>query len=681
MKKIYTVFFALFVVLQLSAQVFTDSNLPIVIINTDIDPNTGLPTEIVDEPKVPATMKVIFHTDGTRNFVSDQDNPDFLNYDGRIGIEFRGSSSQSLPKKPYSVETRLADDITKNNVSILGMPKENDWVLNSLAFDKSLVRDYLSYDLARGMGDYAARGIYCEVMVNGEYKGLYIFMEKLKGDSNRINVEDIEVDDNELPELTGGYITKCDKVNAGETVAWSYSTATGVPANFLHEQPKQEDVTPQQTSYIKSVFDNLKNTAFNQNSSIANGFPSVIDIPSFVDFMLLSELASNVDSYQYSTYFHKDRGGKLRAGPVWDFNLTYGNDFGTIGRSGTEVWQFDNDDNVGPAFWKNLFDNPEFKCYLSKRWQDLTETGQTLDYNALIAEIDLLGNLLSEAKVREQQRWGTLDGYEIEITNLKSWLQDRYTFLNTNLIVASNCTFPGTPALVISKINYHPEVIGGFEEEDLEFIGITNNSTETVELTGYYFRALGVSYQFAEGSTIAAGKILYLANNTEAFEDFYGVPAFGEYFRDLSNKSQQMQLADAFGNTIDDVTYQDKTPWPEEADGDGPYLILNDLNSDNSLGINWSATEEILLGIEDFSSNLSSTKVFPNPAKGFVYIQNKSMPIIKSQLFDQLGRLVLVNNDRSNEIQLDLNGQSNSIYILKITLEDESSVIKKISKQ
>lgn len=681
MKKIYIVFFALFIVVKLSAQVFTDSNLPIVIINTDIDPNTGLPTEIVDEPKVVASMKVIYHTDGTRNFVTDQNNPDFLDYDGRIGIEFRGSSSQSLPKKPYGLETRLIDDETKNNVSILGMPKENDWVLNSLAFDKSLVRDYLSYDLARGIGDYAARGIYCEVVINGDYKGLYIFMEKIKTDSNRINVADIEVDDNQLPEVTGGYFTKCDKVNADETIAWSYPTATGVPANFLHEQPKQEDVTPQQTSYIKSVFDNLKNTAFNQNSSISNGYPSVIDIPSFVDFMLLSELASNVDSYQYSTYYHKDRGGKLRAGPVWDFNLTYGNDFGTIGRSGTEVWQFDNDDNVGPAFWKNLFDNPEFKCYLSKRWQDLTAAGETLDYNALNDEIDLLGNLLAEAKVREQQRWGTLDGYEIEITNLKSWLQDRYTFLNSNFIVTGNCSFPETPTLVISKINYHPEATGGFEEEDLEFIGITNNSNETILLTGVYFRALGVSYQFTEGSTIDSGKIIYLVNNTQAFEDFYGVTAFGEYFRDLSNKSQQMQLADAFGNTIDNVIYEDKSPWPEEADGEGPYLVLNDLNSDNSLGVNWSATEEILLGINDLTTNFTDTKVFPNPSKGYVYIQNKNMPIVKAQVYDQLGRLILVNNIQSNEIQLDLNGKTKSIYILKVTLEDGTSVIKKIIKQ
>ena len=82
----------------LSAQNFTSSNLPIVIINTDIDPNTGQPLEIPDDPKVLATMKIIYHPDGSRNYVSDQNNPAYLNYNGRIGIELRGTTSQFPPK-------------------------------------------------------------------------------------------------------------------------------------------------------------------------------------------------------------------------------------------------------------------------------------------------------------------------------------------------------------------------------------------------------------------------------------------------------------------------------------------------------------------------------------------------------------------------------------------------------
>ena len=139
-KKRILLVLALLCSLIVSAQTLTDSNLPIVVIETDGGVN------IPDEPKVSATMKIIWHQDGSRNYMTDIDNPDFLNYDGRIGIERRGSSSQTmLDKKPYALETREADDISNRNVSLLGMPAENDWVLNSLAFDQTGMRDVLAY--------------------------------------------------------------------------------------------------------------------------------------------------------------------------------------------------------------------------------------------------------------------------------------------------------------------------------------------------------------------------------------------------------------------------------------------------------------------------------------------------------------------------------------------------------
>lgn len=357
------------------AQNFISSNLPIVIISTDTNPNTGRPTEIPDEPKVLATMKIIFRPDGSRNNLADQNNPDYLNYSGRIEIEKRGSSSQSLPKKPYGLSTLKDDNVSKNNISILEMPNEHDWILNSLAFDPSLIRNYLSYDLSRNIGNYAARGRYCEVMINGDYLGLYIFMEKLKIDANRINIVKMTNTDNDFSEITGGYVTKADKTTGGDPIAWtmqSYSGWTG----YIHDSPDPWEITTQQNIYIQSQFTNLQKAATSQNATISNGYPSIIDLPSFIDFILLNEIASNADGYQYSTYFHKDRDGKLRAGPVWDFDLTYGNDLFMWGynRSHTNVWQFDDGENTGSKFWRDLYNNPTFKCYLTRRWKELNAT-------------------------------------------------------------------------------------------------------------------------------------------------------------------------------------------------------------------------------------------------------------------------------------------------------------------
>ncbi|MBC7748024.1 MAG: CotH kinase family protein, partial [Methylotenera sp.] len=252
---------------SIKAQVFTDSNLPIIIINTD---NAQ---EIPDEPDVFGTMKVIYKGEGIQNYVTDQTNPLFLNYNGRIAIQVRGSSSQALPKKQYSFSTKQADDINNNNVVLLGMPSENDWILNGLAFDASLIRDYLSYNIARNMGNYATRTQYCEVMINGEYVGLYLLQEKIKADTNRVNVTKITSEQTMLPLLSGGYITKCDKTTGGDPVAWQFSTyIDNNYTDFIHELPKPVDVTSEQDLYIHNVFIKLANTTSVNNNAVLTGY-------------------------------------------------------------------------------------------------------------------------------------------------------------------------------------------------------------------------------------------------------------------------------------------------------------------------------------------------------------------------------------------------------------------------
>ena len=333
-KKIIAISFFLVLFYQVAfaqQSILTDSNLPIMVISTDIDPNTNAPYEILDDPKILATMQLIYRPDGTRNYLTDITNDSYLNYSGRIGIELRGSSSQVLDKKPYGFTTLLEDDDSNNNVSLLGMPSENDWVLNSLAYDPSMIRDYLSYTLAANMGNYAPRLKYIEVIVNDDYKGVYILTEKIKRDSDRVNLKKIDDDDNNLPEITGGYIIKADKTTGGDVVAWTMPNYGGWETNFLHHYPKTEDITIEQAAYVETIFRDLEAQTNPANTSIINGYPSIIDVPSFVDYMIMAEIASNPDSYQFSTFFHKDRSGKLRAGPIWDYNLSYWNDLFVFG--------------------------------------------------------------------------------------------------------------------------------------------------------------------------------------------------------------------------------------------------------------------------------------------------------------------------------------------------------------
>jgi hypothetical protein len=658
-------------ILNSSNLTFTNSNLPIVIIVTE----NG--DEIQDDLRVFGSMKIIERPDGNRNFVSDANILDYLDYSGTISIEIRGSSSQELDKKPYGFTTLSDDRIENDNVKLLGMPKENDWILNSFAFDDSMMRDYISYEMARKMGQYATNLKYCEVIINGDYKGLYALSEKIKLDDDRVNITKLSIDENTQPNITGGYLIQTDRTDDENPQAW-YNNGAG----YIHEKPNSEDITSLQSNYIESVFKQLDQTA--NNSDIINGFPAVIDVPSFIDYMLMAEITSNADTYALSTFYHKDRGGKLRAGPIWDYNLTYGNDLLErwgfyFDRSHPDVWQF-NYSNTGSYFWGDLFANPIYKCYLSKRFNEITDTGKAFNFDYISDLIDNTVALISEAVIRENERWNTIDDFSEEITNMKSWFKERVIWMQNNLGEFSDCNMVETPSLVITKINYHPQETDLFpESDDIEFIAIKNTGNTVVNLTGVYFEKLGMSYQFPDNKTINAGESIYLAGNATTFRYRYDATAFDSFSRDLSNKSQNLVLADAFGNVIDQVEYMDTAPWPESADGDGFYLELINEDSDNSLASNWRATSDETLSINTTKITKVRFNVYPNPAKDKLKL-NASLSIQKIMIFNPLGQQIKELNVNFESGEINISELNKGMYFLNLQLENGTIVSTKIFK-
>jgi len=660
MRYIFTfVLFTISLAWQASAQTvhLVDSNLPIVIINTDGD------STILDSPRVWATMKIIYRGPGIRNKVSDQNNPVYLNYNGRIDIEIRGSSSQwpGNDKRQYGLTTWMADDITKNNVSLLGMPSENDWILNGMVFDPARMRDYLCYNLSRLIGEYASRTAYCEVIINGDYRGLYLLEEKIKADKNRVNVIKIGTADIYQPDVTGGYISKADKTTGGDTYA-HYIDGVG----YIHVLPKPEDVTPEQDAYIWSRFDFLSTVALNHNMSLTTGIPSVIDIPSFIDHMIISELSSNADAYQFSTFFHKDRNGKLRAGPIWDNDLTFGNDLFIWGydRSKTNVWQFSNGDNEGSLFWRYMYNTPYFECYLSKRWNELIVSGQPLNLTSIDNFIDQTTAYINEAIVREYARWSVPGTFSAQITSIKTWLASRITWMTSTLGSYASCSNVDLPSLVITKINYNPKESVEFpSSDDLEFIEISNTGTVTVDLTGIYFAGTGLVYQFPPNSTLPPDSSIFLAGNTAVFQARYGFAPFDKFTRNLSNKSQNIVLADGFGNVIDNVYYYDSAPWPN-ADGNGYYLQLTDAALDNNLAESWIASNDNDIRRDIFTGE-EFVNIYPNPVDDLLKISSDKK-IGQLRICDMQGRLLVSENISSDTYELNVSRFPKGAYIVRV---------------
>lgn len=447
------------------------SRLPIVIINTDIDAVTGQPVPIVDEPKVGASMKIIYVNDGTDNCLADSTNTDRLQYDGRIAIEIRGTTSQLTEKKSYGFETRLADGVSNNNVSLLGMPKEHDWILNGFYYEDSYLRDPLTYTLGRRTGHYAPRTHYCELFLNGTYQGLYLFSEKIKRDKNRVNIKKMDDDDNAEPAVTGGYIFKADRVMSNDSLAWvtiSYDDSYSV--SYVYHTPKPADITPEQCTYLHDYFFAFMDAVDVDDTSEVSGYPSYIDVPSFIDYMIVSELGSNVDAYQHSTFFHKDRQQKLCAGPLWDFNFAYGNDY--TGRSGYDVWQFDNGTNTGSPFWKQLFESPYFHRRLVARWYELTIDGP-LAYDTVMAIIDSLEAAHYDAVPRDKARWQSLIvDYDYHMWILRQWISDRYEWINKQFFVD------------VEEHNVEPQLSPNPTSGVLNLVGIAKDAN--VELVEIY---------------------------------------------------------------------------------------------------------------------------------------------------------------------------------------------------
>ena len=653
---------------------FNSTILPIVIINTDGG------TEIPDSPRILASMKIISRGNGVRNQVTDQDSAQFLNYNGRINIELRGSASQSVEKKAYGFSTLKYDNINESNVPLLGLPPDNDWILNGFAFEPSLMRDYLCYNLSRMMGQYASRTVYCEVILNGSYNGIYLLEEKIKEGPSRVNVIKISTNDNSFPEVTGGYITKADKTTGGDPVAWTMSSYIGNnDVAYIHELPKPQFVTPYQNDYIKSVFDGLNVAATLGNSSVESGYPSIIDIPSFVDYMAINEFSANADAYQFSTYFHKDRNGKLRAGPIWDQNLTFGYDLSIWGydRSKFNTWQFDNGDNIGSRFWKDLFNDQVYRCYFARRFHELIQPGHPLNADFVDSFIDSTLNTIREAALREEQRWGTIPDIQNEANKIKDFINSRITWMTINLGDFSSCSNPELPNLVISKINYSPVASLDFPSgDDQEFIEITNTGNSTINASGYYFAGTGFIYQFPAYSEIHPGASVFLASNKVVFRAKYGRNSFGQFTRNLSGEGENLVLADPFGNVIDNVKYSNLAPWPD-ADRNGKYIELIDNTLDNNDGANWRATGDEIVSVRDVSAE-RLFRCYPSPVTDKLAIETSGYKCFV-QLTDLQGNILSEANFESESYIFDMSPYPQGLYLLRVKTV-EKSFIRKIIK-
>ena len=459
------------------------TNIPLIMINT----NNQL---IVDEPKINVDFKVIDNFPNSLNYPTDSGNI----YSGIAGIEIRGSYSATLPQKPYGIETRDTQG-NNNNVSLFGMPQENDWILIANYNDKTFLRNVLAFDLFEKMGHYAPRTKLCEVVVNDIYNGIYVFTEKIKRDNGRVDIAKLDLDDNFGDSLTGGYIFRVDYWNQNNSWISNYNNPNfpNDAVRYVYNYPDYDEITVQQKNYIQNLVGDFEDALWsNDFEDPILGYRPYINTRSFIDYFIVNEFARNVDGFKKSRNFYKDKSSKdslIYAGPVWDFDWAYKDHSSSmINGSG---WRHDYSgptDVKPPGWYIRLLQDTTFANELNCRYFNLRNT--ILDTANIFSFIDSLSSMVSEPQNRHYTRWPILGinvgtpeignqptSYSGEIIKFKSWINERLIWLDANM--PGNCpnvsVSENKKTYVVTYPNPSSDIVNIYSEALLKNIKLFDN--------------------------------------------------------------------------------------------------------------------------------------------------------------------------------------------------------------
>lgn len=374
----------------------------------------------------------------------------------RAGWRVRGQSSANFAKTPYRIELWNEQDEDLDR-ALAGLPAESDWALIGPFVDRSLIRNAVVYDLGREMGLQAPRYAWVEAYITldpeplsaNSYQGVYMLTETIKNARNRLDLSQLRLPDTAAPKISGGYILRFDWSALDEsdtTLPCTGDDPISVPIFGGPERARGtcwfdlEVVDPDPindaqhewvTGYVQELHDRL-------HQDPPSDYEALIDVDSFVDHFLINELTRDMDAYARSTLFHKDRDGKLVAGPLWDYNLTFAAG-GFFDNTSTSGWQFEQ--RIGSNDWYHrLATDPRFRQRAAARWQQWRRG--LLSDRALEQRIADMVIPLAEAAARDFQRWpvsstanelfrippGT--SWQAQLQAIRDWLSLRLAWLD-----------------------------------------------------------------------------------------------------------------------------------------------------------------------------------------------------------------------------------------------------------
>lgn len=399
-------------------------------------------------------------------------------------ITVRGSSSAEFPKKGYNLKLRDALG-AKRALPLFDLPAYERWALVApWAFDQNYISNAFIYELSNRLGRWAPRTRLTEVFFNAEgddldtsdYAGIYLITDRIRIEKGRVDIAELSASDVSAPAVTGGYILKIDPPDADEI---SWRSDRGVPAAadtaIVLVAPDAGDATPAQLEYIQGYVRRMENALHADRASgwAQRTYLDYIDRASWVDHHILNVFASNPDGLHRSAFFTKPRGGKLQAGPVWDFDRALGA-YWDDRTSVIDTWSGvgGESDFWRTGWWGLLAEDPDFVQEWVDRWQSLRTTHLSTPTLASLAQS--LANSVGEAAERDAARWpdnaSAYGSYDAQISVLKDWLAQRATWIDAQFVarptavtVAGIVTFtaPEGAQLIYTLDGTDPRLVGG----------------------------------------------------------------------------------------------------------------------------------------------------------------------------------------------------------------------------
>jgi len=396
---------------------------------------------IPDDDKIDAWLEVVREHD---NSLTDLDSAG-RTWDGPVGVEIHGSSATGFAKLSYRIEFR--DDSGEDlDYPLLGMASASDFTLHGPYSDKTLIRNALAYRLGNAIAEdtdeWQPGTRFAELFINEGYAGVYVVTERVMRDEDRLDLPVLPASSAE-GDITGGYIFKVDGCRGD-----CFTTAYGTYIDYVY--PRYAAITSEQDSYLRSYLDSFEAALYADNwADPATGYPTWMATDSFIDHFIINELSLNVDAYRLSGYLYKEAdadGGLLHAGPLWDFNLAFGN-VNYCECYITDGWIYDGLVSCGgssyiPFWWQRLLQDPNYTAQLRCRWEELRD--DELSDARIEDHIRELAEEVAGVEPRDHTHWQNLGVYvwpnyyigvswEDELDYLTGWTLEHARWLDSNM--------------------------------------------------------------------------------------------------------------------------------------------------------------------------------------------------------------------------------------------------------